>query len=859
MEHSQKMKMEEADRAEVSKVLQESLKEVDFFCRKTRKDLLTMGLQENEVLKLLASHKSSRKYGYDLSPDSLSHILALAEQKGSPSPLGKLVESPFFLMKACWLYEHAPHFYFYGKGETKNLDTLITEFASQYEASLLKSDIAFDAWKKADNPRRILATTFWENKSFDPLLLIKKVREYNIEGFELNIDFHPFNYTKLLPEELNRDKRQQIREACFKSGIKIDIHSPIVGPYAPSPDPAKGKQRFFDPTQCLEVQFDNIELAKEIGAGVVVVHLIDTSNLKAMAALVERAAGSSLRVTVENYCHLKEPQTSEVFLACIDYLFHSLPRQVRQENFGITIDVGHFNIEGEDPLIAAGRIGAWCAENRVFFRVHATDNYGNLLFSPPAYSADVHGNVSGRGINNVLIIKLLRSLGCSFDVIAEQINPLTPEDIATIHRAQSCALDGIYESFVSQGEKRLAHADLESLMDPQAVPERSYHFVAGLEGIPALKEYLVYRKIQNKKHLTIDEAQRISQDFTKMPQRLKNNLMTYIDDLLLPIQSETGAIQKSELDLICQNISGAMFGTLNIEHLNQIFSQNRIYRKGDVICQQGRPGQQMYFVKEGEVMVYIDGSPVASLGPGEIFGEISLFYNVKRSATIRCATAGTEIGVLTRQGLENLLRSGQSYAYDVIYRLYNILPTRLRNMNEKYKTAIRSIHLIFDGDEKKMPNLEQIQMETEQKAAVAFPTFSQNEARRIFQQVKTFDSDELVFAEGENGIGAYFILEGRVRVVASSPDSQQIILGELGEGEMFGEMALIDEKPRSASVVALTPCRLAYVDKKAFSEFIETRSELAFRLMGFICFSFFRRILRLDRLYSDIKKKVKNS
>ena len=40
--------------------------------------------------------------------------------------------------------------------------------------------------------------------------------------------------------------------------------------------------------------------------------------------------------------------------------------------------------------------------------MHATDNYGQLHFTPPHYSADIHSNVSGKGIHNAMIIKLLR-------------------------------------------------------------------------------------------------------------------------------------------------------------------------------------------------------------------------------------------------------------------------------------------------------------------------------------------------------------------------------------------------------------------------------------------------------------------
>ena len=111
----------------------------------------------------------------------------------------------------------------------------------------------------------------------------------------------------------------------------------------------------------------------------------------------------------------------------------------------------------------------------------------------------------------------------------------------------------------------------------------------------------------------------------------------------------------------------------------------------------------------------------------------------------------------------------------------------------------------------------------------------------------------------KKGIGAYFIIEGKVKVVGLSPHFKEVILGELGEGEIFGEMALIDEKPRSASVVTITPCKVAFINKKTFNEFIEIRSELSLRLMGFICLSIFRRILRLDMLYSNIKKKIRDS
>ncbi|MBW1742162.1 MAG: cyclic nucleotide-binding domain-containing protein [Deltaproteobacteria bacterium] len=850
------MPFKEASRVVVQKALDESLEDDDFYCRKSHSQLDAMGLEAGAASSMLAEHKSSVKYGYDISPATLSHLLELAKTKDKGVPLKRLIESPFFFVKACWLYEHAPYFLFYDEGQSEERDSLIMEFARRYESHFLEHRANTDTWSKIKDPKRVRVTTFWESNIFDPVLLIERAKDENIEGIELSIDFHPFNYTTLLPEELSKEKREEIRKACLRSGVKIDVHTPIVGPYTPLPDPARGKQRFFDPSQSLEVMFETVELAKDVGAGSVVVHLIGGAKLEALVKLIEKAAGSDVRVTLENYPRRNTRQTSEMFMACVREIYDALPKEVRKRNFGITLDVGHLNIEGEDPLVASERIGKWCLENDLYFRLHTTDNYGDLLFSPPDHSADVHGNVSGRGINNAAIIKLLRSMGHHFDAVAEQIQPLSSEDIATIHGAQSCPIDEPFEAFVEKGKEKLTSRQSDPFTEPHVIEERAYQFLAGMDGVQALREYLVYRKIQEQKHLSVDEAKQISQDFMKLPENVKSDLTSYIDGLLLPIQSETGVIQKSGLDLICQNISGAVFATINHERLNQIFSQDSVYQEGDTICKQGKPGREMYLVKEGSVTVWIDESLVASLGPGEIFGEISLFYNVNRSATIRAKEKATKVGVLGRKTLETMFAGNAPYARDLIYRLFKILPGRLRNLNDKYKAAIPALHLIYDGDERDTLNLDDLQIGGKPEQSDLFPTLSEDDVRKISSEIQDFAPDQPIFSEGDPGDGAYFILDGNVKVVSTSAEFKEVILGQLGEGEIFGEMSLIDEKPRSASIVTLTPCKLAYVGKEAFNKFLESRSELAFRLMGFICLSLFRHILRLDRLYSDVKKKV---
>jgi CRP/FNR family cyclic AMP-dependent transcriptional regulator len=69
---------------------------------------------------------------------------------------------------------------------------------------------------------------------------------------------------------------------------------------------------------------------------------------------------------------------------------------------------------------------------------------------------------------------------------------------------------------------------------------------------------------------------------------------------------------------------------------------------------------------------------------------------------------------------------------------------------------------------------------------------------------------------GTSSTHVYVVLEGRVQVTLYSLGGKEVILRDLGEGDMFGELAAIDGQPRSASIIALTDCQLASIPAEAF-------------------------------------------
>jgi len=98
--------------------------------------------------------------------------------------------------------------------------------------------------------------------------------------------------------------------------------------------------------------------------------------------------------------------------------------------------------------------------------------------------------------------------------------------------------------------------------------------------------------------------------------------------------------------------------------------------------------------------------------------------------------------------------------------------------------------------------------------------------------VRTYRRGDVIVRQGQPGESFFVIVKGRVAVTILSPDGREVVLNTLGEGDHFGEMALVDDAPRSASVVAQERSELALLSREVFvdllrSNFVLTRALLA--------------------------------
>jgi len=113
---------------------------------------------------------------------------------------------------------------------------------------------------------------------------------------------------------------------------------------------------------------------------------------------------------------------------------------------------------------------------------------------------------------------------------------------------------------------------------------------------------------------------------------------------------------------------------------------------------------------------------------------------------------------------------------------------------------------------------------------------------------RTFRKNAILITEGDDTDSLYIIQSGKVRIFMSNPDGKEIILNEQGPGEHFGELALVDDAPRSASVMALEKTQVSIISRQDFREVLGKHPDIAFSLIRDLS----RRIRLLSENVKDL-------
>ncbi|KAG0168978.1 hypothetical protein DFQ30_004081 [Apophysomyces sp. BC1015] len=205
-------------------------------------------------------------------------------------------------------------------------------------------------------------------------------------------------------------------------------------------------------------------------------------------------------------------------------------------------------------------------------------------------------------------------------------------------------------------------------------------------------------------------------------------------------------------------------------------SEKRVPANTKVI-EQGGIGDFFYIVESGTLDCFVGDQKVTEYSSGGSFGELALMYNAPRAATI-VTTSDAVLWALDRVTFRSILMENTA---------------RKRRMYEQFLEEV--------------PILKPLD------------TYERHKIADALESVQ-YDDQEIVIREGDVGENFYLIESGHALFYKKMPDGSQKEVNKGSKGDYFGELALLNDSPRAATVVAQGRLKCATLGKKAFTRLL---------------------------------------
>ncbi|XP_031561310.1 cAMP-dependent protein kinase type I-alpha regulatory subunit-like [Actinia tenebrosa] len=205
---------------------------------------------------------------------------------------------------------------------------------------------------------------------------------------------------------------------------------------------------------------------------------------------------------------------------------------------------------------------------------------------------------------------------------------------------------------------------------------------------------------------------------------------------------------------------------------------------GEIIIQQGDEGDNFYIIDSGEVEVLVNNAVVNTISEGGSFGELALIYGTPRAATIKAKT-DVKLWAIDRVTYRRILMGSQ---------------IRKRRMYEQFLEKVSILESLDKWERLTVADaLEPVQ----------------------------FQDGEEVVVQGEHGDEFYIIVEGCAVVLQRrAPNEDFIEVSRLGPSDYFGEIALVLNRPRAATVTARGLLKCVKLDRQRFERVMGPCNEI---------------------------------
>jgi CRP-like cAMP-binding protein len=279
------------------------------------------------------------------------------------------------------------------------------------------------------------------------------------------------------------------------------------------------------------------------------------------------------------------------------------------------------------------------------------------------------------------------------------------------------------------------------------------------------------------------------------------------------------------------------------------------FLKDSYILVEGKQNADRFFIiRQGKVQISKDVEVVEEeggnvLGPGDFFGVISSMSSHSHIETAKALTDVLLISVQKDQYWQ-LIQNNASVAMKIILqfsRRMRYLDEALTRLTLKNNAEEDTSHLFEVGEYyarqnqynqayyayhqyvKYCPQGESVHIARERMMKIAPYVKAARFDFKADEFNRSYPKDAMIFSEGEPGDELYIIQKGSVKI-AKVVDNNEVLLAVLKAGDIFGEMALLEAKPRAAGAVAYEDCLLLVVNRANFERMISTQPQMIARL-----------------------------
>lgn len=331
-------------------------------------------------------------------------------------------------------------------------------------------------------------------------------------------------------------------------------------------------------------------------------------------------------------------------------------------------------------------------------------------------------------------------------------------------------------------------------------------------------------------------------------------------DLKGILQKITRAAEKRE-DLITTSHDLRRLAVFQHMKDEQIFRLSRFarvegYATGDYVFREEDRSMDFYVVKDGKIEIRKEtpfGPQIlGTLTADTIFGEMNFIDRTHRSSD-GLAIEASACYTFSFSALDQLMDEDKELAVGLHWAFWRSLTEKVRDANEQLK-------LFFQEDAKRgagrkravdgKRETQQVTVKSEDKVDLFRErglSAAEMKLLATFSSEERFREGSMIFREGEKGDKLYIVLDGRIRISKFIPGVGEEALTVLDRGDFFGEMALIDDKPRSADGKAHEgDATVLSIDRATLNEILSMDPHASLQFLNLLCRMISRRLREIN-------------